>query len=512
VSDDQRQYAWYREIPVSPDKRKKMRVAEPSARAPKAAEDALARLDHPDPEVRAVAVQTLANDKRTITAQRLVDILRSGSRTAQLAVIAVMQRRTLKHVDADVALIQVAASDDEDVAVRQAAIEMLGRRRDRDAVADLTVLLDHPVLGTPARTALKAISGDAVEKQAARLRSRSAKERRIGASQLGELEDIAGFAYLLPLLRDPEVAVKTEAARALRKILYARTGPRRALLDDTPPDVYVAMQERWSVQDRPFAAQLLAFADEPDATVASWLFPALVYVWGPDVLEAMKRILADPAHHSFAAAITAIGEAGDVRGVDVLTHVARSGADYVRRRAIEALGNIDDMSAVRALLLLLREPDPRIRGLAAAQLQSKSWADHAIEPIVAGLLPLLADSDNVVRATAISGLYRAQRGYPKENLPSSFPQAIANAASDSEPKVRIGALDVSSLILSPPEFEIVLCRALDDPDLEVRQKAANWIHTGMSGRVVEALRSRAMIEPDAEFGARLQYMAENLHA
>jgi len=183
--------------------------------------------------------------------------------------------------------------------------------------------------------------------------------------------------------------------------------------------------------------------------------PALIeglrcdYVWGRG--EWIISLLADIGKPALPALIDALGD----------------GDKIVRCRAAEALGEIEDASAIPALINAMRE-----KSKDADMHHDYSWvvcskAVNALVKIGAPAVPaqveVLADDDEDVISRASEVLVKIG----KPSVP-----ALIDAFLDSNAKVRSGAADALGKIMDVPSIP-ALVRVLMDDDIRVQIKAAN---------------------------------------
>jgi len=121
---------------------------------------------------------------------------------------------------------------------------------------------------------------------------------------------------------------------------------------------------------------------------------ALVAIGG----RAFDALLATLRHNAWVArrnAAWALGALDDVRAVEALVPLMKDAEPGVREQAAWALGALDDRSAVPALIDGLKDPDARVR-------RQSAWAAGAIDDrrAVDPLIAVLRDRDRTVREQA----------------------------------------------------------------------------------------------------------------
>jgi HEAT repeat protein len=121
---------------------------------------------------------------------------------------------------------------------------------------------------------------------------------------------------------------------------------------------------------------------------------ALVAIGGR-TFEPLVKALRHPAWFARRNAAWALGALDDVRAVEALVPVMKDGEAAVREQAAWALGALDDRAAVAALIGGLKDADARVR-------RQSAWALGAIDDrrAVDQLITALRDSERSVREQA----------------------------------------------------------------------------------------------------------------
>lgn len=88
----------------------------------------------------------------------------------------------------------------------------------------------------------------------------------------------------------------------------------------------------------------------------------------PEAIGHLARALKDPVGAVRFAAANALGRIGTVQAVGPLTACLDDAYFGVYTPVLEALGNLRHKRAVPYLIRFLRDPDPRVRGVANASL------------------------------------------------------------------------------------------------------------------------------------------------
>ena len=196
----------------------------------------------------------------------------------------------------------------------------------------------------------------------------------------------AAVAELTTQLSSPDVTSRTRAACELRKIGSEAQPAMNALLallpDDTPVPQSVC-GERWRGRES-------AWPTSPGEQAAAALTKL-----GPPAVDPLLRTLRHQAAAARKNAAWALGAIDDRRAVAALIGALKDTEAPVREQAAWALGAIGDETAVPALIEALKDNAAKVREQAA-------WALGAIGDSRATdpLLPLLKDTDVGVRRQA----------------------------------------------------------------------------------------------------------------
>ena len=208
----------------------------------------------------------------------------------------------------------VLALDDENVRVRQQAIDSLAAMRDLRVVPGLVRALEDPSVDVRVRAVqglLRFDTAEAVEGLLRALKDESPQVRRRAAAGVGRLRDPAHVGTLAAALQDDDVTVREQAVAALGRIRDDAALPylTQALSDEAP-----AVRRR--------AALGLGQLRATDAV--------------PALIAGLQD--ADPDVRGHVA--MALGAIGDERAIDPLMAALNDPEPVVRERAAHALGDI----------------------------------------------------------------------------------------------------------------------------------------------------------------------------
>jgi len=386
---------------------------------------------------------------------------------------------------------------DSSVAVRAAAVEALGRVHEPAGAATVRNLLDDPDMTVRAAACLAAWKFaepeallDALIANAASTESRVriascyalARLASIGVAPassgapVGHLSP-AGVARAREALSgrvtDPEPAVRMQVARGLAS---PQTGGERAAVG--------------------------ALTKDPEPGVRINAVRALGYP-GMSIKPYLERAITDKDQGVSRAALEAVGLAGGSEAVAQLNEIVKKlDSGWLREAALLSLAHVDPSRVGDIVSGLLINPDPAMRGAAAALITGRKEAGAIRaalallgdpEPRVQALgVPLVAEQDGpigkllagffkandpIVRAAvaeAIGG--RFVTPHPavesKDDLFARLDEIWAAAATDTLPDAKLAVLDAAAKAGGDDRTKALLNRAIVDPDVIVRRRAA----------------------------------------
>jgi HEAT repeat protein len=252
----------------------------------------------------------------------------------------------------------IAALEEKDKEVREAAAEALGEIGDARAIKPLIARLDEKEVRQTVVDALVKIGIPAVEP-------------------------------LFATLREKDLDTRQAAAEALDKLTWQ---PR----EDATGAYYWAVKREWSR-----CISLGAMAVEPLIAALEYLYErqaaiaALVEIGAPSV-KPLIVVLKDLNNDVRQAAIKALGMIGDANAVKPLVAVLEDRKSDLRQPAARALGEIGDARAVKPLIAALE--DQFVRPTATEALIKIG------KPAVSPLCTALRSINNDVRGSALMAL------------------------------------------------------------------------------------------------------------
>jgi HEAT repeat protein len=237
--------------------------------------------------------------------------------------------------------------------------------------------------------------------------------RRIAVEMLARMKAATAIANIRPLLRDADADVRAAAIRALGDLdAHGDVESIVALLGD--PDASVRAAAARTVADlQPEATSMLiatieARLQDDDRSVRLQSALALAKIGqAARALPMLAMWLHDPDAHLRALTLETLGEIAAAQrarhtgaGVDVeiVRQAFHDAAPITRRAACRALALIQDETTIEPLIDHLGDPDPSVRGAAAAALQA--FGSQAISRV----LHVLEVENDVVEEAALDAL------------------------------------------------------------------------------------------------------------
>jgi HEAT repeat protein len=221
--------------------------------------------------------------------------------------------------------------------------------------------------------------------------------------------------------------------------------------------------------------------------------------FSPDLdIESLRMVVCDPR-----AVFREMPEKQD-EIIQNLFKLAKHSDTEVRRCTAARLGGVaweenklsnSDRAEVMSLLIgALSDPEASVRTAAANELERLRWWDRMpellpaelMDRLLAALILRLQDSERPVRANAAEILPRLRAAAAK-----AVPALIAAAKDKSRPNEKI-PMALALVDSKNPEVIPLLLGALDDPDAEVREQAAQALFT-IQRNAPEALSAPAVV-------------------
>lgn len=385
------------------------------------------RLSDSDPTVRARAVEALGKSADKTHADRIIALIVKDPNMAVVTrgLMALDRMGDPSHIDR---VLSLKSHSSPEVRWRLAAV--IDRLRNANAALELKSLLRD---GDP-------------------------QVRAQGARAYGRAGN-AAVSALVPLLKDPHLKVRIEAARGLG-LTHSITA--------VPPLLGIIRQHSASIADE----------EEHVVTAATESWGNLRPVTGMEIISKLAK------QHRPAAAAAVVALAKARKGDETFPDEIEIDTDpfWLQRSKIQALGENGSRAALQKLLSLATQADPTSRLLLPWCLDAMVQMGRAIHP--EAFWRHLSDEDPTLRAHAIQALTALRR--PRE--PQPWTQEAAESvmrsyfAYQSEKVIdpRLAAAEFMST-LDAPTAVAALERIARDSDRNVRLKARNLLQSRFEG-------------------------------
>lgn len=278
----------------------------------------------------------------------------------------------------------IAALKDENKNVRYEIAWALGEIRDQRAMKPLITILQKDKDADVRRTAAWAVGRVysynmlkdfsiikllfASAKSGVDSGVRGAAVYALGEISSGDQKDTRVVDFLIGLLKDKDILVRSRAAEVLGLIKDPRALEPliTAMKDDNPLVRKNAVNTLW-LKDERAVEPLISLLNDKDKEVRSASAAKLREFKDPRALESLIIALKDENPDVRGIAVSAIGELGDSRAIGHLISSLKDEKNYIRGKAIKALVMIGE-PAVEALNIALKNDDIYVRGRAAFAL------------------------------------------------------------------------------------------------------------------------------------------------
>ncbi len=226
------------------------------------------------------------------------------------------------------------------------------------------------------------------------------RSRALAARGLGALKDDAAVERLVPLTRDPSVAVVVEALRSLGAIGDPRGTTAAAALIGSPSDVvrHEALRALAVLPPEPsLRARIVSLVADRDPWTRAAALGALARTSPEDFALVLSGMDVDPSAEVRSALAAALGAVGDEMSVGVLHAMLKDEDPRVLESVLAALRRARGNDALDTLRRHLDHPDLGVRVSAAegiAALAAKGLA----QPLLASWQRGLADGPGEIEA------------------------------------------------------------------------------------------------------------------
>lgn len=358
------------------------------------------------------------------------------------------------------------ASRSEDSAVREAAAYDMGVLRDQQGYELLLVLLtdEDPVVRKAAVSSLQEYDSICcMQPMYKALSDQNAEVREEVITSFKTINDSSTFQILAPYIYDSVPAVRIATVKVSRVLPdTAKLHPLYNALHDDDWNV-----RNWAVialkthKDVRAVEPLITALQDTSAVVRKSIIDALSELHDVRAVKPIIRLLDNEQNHDVrVAAIQLLGNLGDVKAVRTLIFALTDEKWDIKYNAVSALGTLKDKEAIKPLFkIALNDTIKRIRDEAAHAIDNidKNWADNS--GVIASVLPIIDSAFNSANKT-----------------------------------IRLNALHFLSAMNFVDAVEMLVL-ALADDDEEIRREAQdaldrkgyNWKETSRVERIVSKL-------------------------
>lgn len=470
-----------------------------------------------DVEVRLRVAQAAINLRMPKAGDMVIGWLGEGEARLRLAACDVIRAAPTDR--SVVALGRVLG--DPDPLVRLAAAAAMGSAGLADAVSPLLGHLDDPSLEVRAEVA-RALGrigdGRAVVPLIGKVQDSASEVRRAVARALGELADLRASSALMLALQDSSQEVRIEAVTALGKLRSDEaTLPIAPLLEGgdaaegSPLGSFGARSASGAGASEVRAAALRALGrigsesavkilvaalakDDPSAQ-RSPVREALVTAGKPAVPVLVSTLSGSPQPNAAAGAALALGSLGASEGLEAIVRGMQRGVVPLRH-GLRALAELKDPAALKAVLEMLSDADPRVRKeaiRAASALLDPNRADgRAVDPASAALADPGAAADEKIELVRLLGRTGSERAAG----------VLLPLAKTKSVSLRLAVLEaLGTLRVSSPAVDAALLSAIGDDSAEVRLKAAAALARTAGPGTAAVLLDRLTVSAEQDRGA-----------
>jgi len=348
------------------------------------------------------------------------------------------------------------------------------------------------------------------------LSATSVEAQQAAAEILGELGDPRAIPQLVRSIGNQDPLVRVRVVNALGRIgTPAVVVPLIDRLDDDKAEVRLAAVEQlMQTRDRRAVIPLVGLFTEPSIEVRVAAITAVGRLDDRAALPALLRLLRDPNEQIKKAAVTALGNLEAAEATDTLIQMLQTGSDSFRAEVAFALGHIarspaagDSGREARSILVeALANGQLRAAATEALTAAGRSAVPALIDHLQgkldgdpATVVQLLRDiGDPRATPALVNELDRGRIG--REQVLDALRVLgdqralvpVLGLVSDKDPAVRLAAMRaLRPLLARGSRAADVVSDLLDDPELEIRVLAAEYLGLMASEVAVPALREIA---------------------
>ena len=460
------------------------------------------------PAAAAPALRTLGRESDA----QLLSALRQGDSSLRALLLPLVTGRVRSAKDL------LPCLDDDDPSVQVLTCNALGRIGDVSVVPRLFELLrgQDPVLSQAAASAIQSLGSPETERLAlAAARSSDPLVRRAALRIVAYYGYPQGFDLLIETVRGADDRVREVAIhglalmddpRALQEIL-------RISCDQNPRSRAAAMRALGQLPEVPkVLLRLRSGLDDQDPWVRYYACQSLGKLGDEGSLEAMLRLVRDPAGQVRVAAVEALARLDAPKAFDALRAAAASTDPDVQRAALLGIGSRRVIEALPLLLAAANSSQPATRLIALSGI-----AQYSALEVVNALAEAASDSDPSVRdaalgylctrtepaaATALISLLgnplARDRAIVALSSPSAVRLASVVAALEAADPERAGFLIAVLARMKRPDALAAITSALSLANVYVRRAAAATLAALPSAELRPVLERVALSDPDLE--------------
>jgi len=396
----------------------------------------------------------------------------------------------------------VRLTGDADAAVRAAAAEALGRIHEPAGSGPVGALLADPDMTVRVAAALAAwkfaepdahldalIENTRVEDPRVRVAAAYALARlaSIGVApassgapvgHLSETGATRAREALAARVADPEPIVRMQVARGLASPRgAAELAVVGALTKDKDPGVRVNAVKSLGYPGISIKPYLDHAITDKDQSVARAALEAVGAAGGTIAVSELNEIVVKlDSGWLREAALLSLAKADPARVPDIVSGLLMNPDPVMRSAAAGLVAGRTEPGAVRPKLALLADPEPRVQALAIPIIGGQ---DGPVTKLLAGFFD---SKDPVVRAS-VAEVVGDRLAHPRpavestDDLFARLEQIWAAASADSIPDAKLAVVDAAAKAGKDDRTAAVFTRALADPEVVVRRRAAAQFQT-----------------------------------
>jgi HEAT repeat protein len=430
------------------------KVLLPVVTRPWAAHDISACLEDPDPEVRALASDTLA---------------RLGNPGVVATLFPLLS-------DANLRVVHSAT----------AAIQALGSREARELAGEAATVSDNPIVRRSAVRIL-AYFGDSASLQPLldRIEDPDPRVREAAVQGLPYLDDPRALEALIAASKSLVGRTRAVAVRSLGHVPHANERVHslllKSLFDPEPWVRYYACQSLGRLGYSAGCAEIMKLLDDEAGQVRVAAVEALSHLESPQAHDALRRAASSGDIEVRRAAIVGIGMAHRMDDLPVVLSAASAPDVPTRLVALSAMASFPSPLVLGALSSAASDPEDQVRAAAVSLLAARP--EQEATEVLVELLGSEAARDRAKEALLV----------PSEGRVAGLLGALASARDEMAPIL-------ASILarVDPSEVRSSLLSAMKLANPAARRAIATVLAARQDPDMIAALREAAAGDPDAE--------------